>query len=129
MFIEINPHDETPIYTQLMYQIKKNIVLYGDSLEKDLPSVRSLASDLGINMHTVNKAYNRLVEEGVLSKSKRGYFIQEQSSLIQHENVKEAMLEKLTQIQIDADIYGVSEQTISEWLESIKIQMKEEVEK
>lgn len=127
MFIEINPHDETPIYTQLMYQIKKNVVIHRNSIDKDLPSVRSLASDLGINMHTVNKAYNLLVDEGVLIKSKRGYFIQDQSSLKQHENVKQAMLEKLAQIQIDAEIYGVSEQTIEEWLNTIKEKLKEEV--
>lgn len=127
MFIEIDPHDETPIYTQLMYQIKKNILLDRGSIEQGLPSVRSLASDLGINMHTVNKAYNLLVDEGVLIKSKRGYFIQESSSLKQHENVKQAMLEKLAQVQIDAAIYGVSEQTIKEWLETIKKKLKEEV--
>lgn len=127
MFIEINPHDETPIYTQLMYQIKKNIVVYRNSMDKDLPSVRSLASDLGINMHTVNKAYNLLVDEGVLIKSKRGYFIQDHSSVKQHENVKQAMLEKLTQVQIDAKIYGISEQMIEEWLDAIKEKLEEEV--
>lgn len=127
MFIEINPHDETPIYTQLMYQIKKNIVLSQFSSDEYLPSVRSLASDLGINMHTVNKAYNLLVDEGVLIKSKRGYVIQEQATLDQHENVKKALLEKLAQIQIDAVIYGVSEQTIEEWTQDIKKNLNEEV--
>lgn len=127
MFIEINPHDETPIYTQLMYQIKKNIVLSQFSSDEYLPSVRSLASDLGINMHTVNKAYNLLVDEGVLIKSKRGYLIQEQATLDQHENVKKALLEKLAQIQIDAVIYGISEQTIEEWMKDIKKNLNEEV--
>lgn len=127
MFIEINPHDETPIYTQLMYQIKKNIVLSQVSINEYLPSVRSLASDLGINMHTVNKAYNLLVDEGVLVKSKRGYVLQEQATLDQHENVKQALLEKLKQIQIDAVIYGVSEQTIKEWTTEIKKNLNEEV--
>lgn len=127
MFIEINPHNETPIYTQLMYQIKKNIVLSQFSSDEYLPSVRSLAGDLGINMHTVNKAYNLLVDEGVLIKSKRGYVIQEQATLDQHKNVKQAFLEKLKQIQIDAVIYGVSEQTIEEWMKDIKKNLNEEV--
>lgn len=127
MIIEINPHDETPIYTQLMYQIKKNIILNQKAVKDGLPSVRSLASDLGINMHTVNKAYNLLVDEGILVKSKRGYFIQDKSSLKPHENVKQAMLEKMAQVQIDAEIYGVSEQLIEEWLTNIKQQLKEEV--
>lgn len=127
MIIEINPHDETPIYTQLMYQIKKNIILDRQAVEDGLPSVRSLASDLGINMHTVNKAYNLLVDEGMLIKSKRGYFIQDKATLKPHDNVKQAMLEKLAQVQIDAEIYGVSEQLIEEWLKTIKQQLKGEV--
>lgn len=127
MFLEINPHDETPIYVQLMYQIKKNIVLYQNSIDEELPSVRSLASDLGINMHTVNKAYNLLVDEGVLLKSKRGYAIQKDASLEQHEKVKKSILDKLAQVQIDAAVYGVSEQTIEEWLTDIKKSLTEEV--
>lgn len=127
MFIEINPHDEIPIYTQLMYQIKKNIVLYRDSMEKELPSVRSLASDLGINMHTVNKTYNLLVDEGVLLKSKRGYVIQEQASLEKHPNVKKELLDKLAQVQIDAAIYGVSDQTVLDWIQQIKTNLNKEV--
>lgn len=128
MIIEINPHDETPIYTQLMYQIKKNILLDQKAVKDGLPSVRSLAGDLGINMHTVNKAYNLLVDEGILVKSKRGYFIQEKTSLKPHENVMQAMLEKMRQVQIDAEIYGVSDRVMEDWLADIKKQLKEEVE-
>lgn len=128
MIIEINPHDETPIYTQLMYQIKKNILLDQKAVKDGLPSVRSLAGDLGINMHTVNKAYNLLVDEGILVKSKRGYFIQEKTSLKPHENMMQAMLEKMRQVQIDAEIYGVSDRVMEDWLADIKKQLKEEVE-
>lgn len=127
MLIEINPHDETPIYMQLIYQIKKNIVLYPNSIEKELPSVRSLASDLGINMHTVNKSYNLLVEQGVLVKGKRGYIIQDHTALEQHPKVKKEFIDKLTQLQIDAAIYGVSDEMIHEWMEQIKINLNEEV--
>ena len=74
MFIEILPNSDTPIYTQLMYQIKKGIVKREWGFGEGLPSVRSLAGDLGINMHTVNKAYNLLVEEGVLEKKQTRLF-------------------------------------------------------
>ena len=33
-------------------------------LGQDLPSVRQLAADIGINFHTVNKVYNQLKQEG-----------------------------------------------------------------
>ena len=39
----------------------------GDSL----PSVRELADDIGINMHTVNKAYGILRQEGYLKLDRR----------------------------------------------------------
>ncbi|WP_373781014.1 GntR family transcriptional regulator, partial [Jeotgalibaca porci] len=69
MIIEIEPTSETPIYLQLIFKIKKAVVtdelLSGDTL----PSVRGLASELGVNMHTVNKAYNLLNDESVLIKS------------------------------------------------------------
>ena len=73
MFVEIEPTSPIPIYTQLINQIKKAIVKGELETGEMLPSVRSLAGDLGVNMHTVNKGYNLLVDEGVLVKSQRGY--------------------------------------------------------
>lgn len=66
MIIEINQGDETPIYEQLRRRIIAAIA--DDELRPgdQLPSVRSLASDLGINLHTVNKAYAILRDEGYL---------------------------------------------------------------
>ena len=69
--IEINFQSDEAIYTQLMnqiiYGIATNRFREGDSL----PSVRSLAEDLGINMHTVNKAYTLLKQEGYLKVDRR----------------------------------------------------------
>ena len=66
MIVEIDQSDETPIYEQLRRQLIAAIA-DGELLPGDqLPSVRSLASDLGINLHTVNKAYAILRDEGYL---------------------------------------------------------------
>lgn len=66
MFIELDFESEDPIYLQLMRQIIEGIakkeLLPGDAL----PSVRSLAADIGINLHTVRKAYQQLKQEGFL---------------------------------------------------------------
>ena len=60
MFIQIEPESDIPIYAQLASQLIEAIargkLVGGDAL----PSVRSLAADLGMNMHTVNKAYHEL---------------------------------------------------------------------
>ncbi|MCI1220001.1 MAG: GntR family transcriptional regulator [Bifidobacterium sp.] len=66
MIVEIDQGDETPIYEQLRRQLIAAIA-DGELRPGDqLASVRSLASDLGINLHTVNKAYAILRDEGYL---------------------------------------------------------------
>lgn len=66
-------------------QIKMGILKREWSFGDGLPSVRSLASELGINMHTVNKAYNLLADEGVLVKNQKGYFVSERAMIASNE--------------------------------------------
>lgn len=66
MLLSIEPESDIPLYLQLRNQIVDARVR-GELQEGDsLPSVRQLARDLGINLHTVNKAYQVLEEEGYL---------------------------------------------------------------
>ena len=71
MLIEIDFNSSEAIYVQLQNQIIMGIatdmIREGDTL----PSVRQLADTVGINMHTVNKAYNVLKREGYISLDKR----------------------------------------------------------
>ena len=66
MIVEIDQRSDVPIYEQLHRQFIAAIA--GDELSPgdSLPSVRSLAVDLGINLHTVNKAYALLRDEGYI---------------------------------------------------------------
>ncbi|MCM3570529.1 GntR family transcriptional regulator [Neobacillus mesonae] len=66
MYITLDLESEEPIYTQLKHQIIEGIAKKELSPGEALPSVRSLASDLGINLHTVNKAYQQLKQEGFI---------------------------------------------------------------
>lgn len=66
MYITLDLESEEPIYTQLKYQIIAGIAKKELSPGEALPSVRSLAADLGINLHTVNKAYQQLKQEGFI---------------------------------------------------------------
>lgn len=71
MLLKLDFESEIPIYTQLKNEIIKAVAL-GTLVENDsLPSVRNLASDLDINMHTVNKAYNCLKQEGYVKIDRR----------------------------------------------------------
>ena len=71
MYIHIDFNSEEAIYVQLQNQIimgiAMNILREGDSL----PSVRHLAETAGINMHTVNKAYTILKQDGYIHIDKR----------------------------------------------------------
>jgi GntR family transcriptional regulator len=66
MFIAIDNNDPRPVYLQIAgsikEQIQKGMLQPGD----ELPSVRDLARDLGINLHTARHAYQLLREQGVL---------------------------------------------------------------
>lgn len=64
MLLQIDLQSESPIYTQIAQQIIEGIAKKQLAANEPLPSVRSLASDLGINLHTVNKAYTILKQEG-----------------------------------------------------------------
>lgn len=66
MHIILNNSSMTPIYEQLIAQIKAEI-LDGNLKEGDaLPSVRAMAADLRISALTVKKSYDKLEQEGVV---------------------------------------------------------------
>jgi DNA-binding transcriptional regulator YhcF (GntR family) len=66
MLIHINLQSDVPIYVQLSNQIIEGIAAGLLHPGEPLPSVRSLAADLGVNLHTVNKAYTYLKQEGYI---------------------------------------------------------------
>ena len=71
MIIEVDFNSDEAIYVQICNQIilgiATSVIREGDSL----PSVRQLADTIGVNMHTVNKAYSVLKREGYISLDKR----------------------------------------------------------
>src|SRR5690625_1315551 len=66
MYIQLDFESEIPIYEQLKDEIIIGIAKKQLVPGERLPSVRALASDIGINLHTVNKAYQQLKQEGFL---------------------------------------------------------------
>ena len=71
MLIEIDFNSDEAIYIQLRNQIIMGIATSQIQEGDTLPSVRQLAENIGINMHTVNKAYSVLREEGFLQLDRR----------------------------------------------------------
>jgi GntR family transcriptional regulator len=66
MLLSIEPDGPVPIYQQIRDQIAEAIATGDLPAGTGLPATRQLAVDLGINFHTVNKAYDLLRQEGLL---------------------------------------------------------------
>ena len=71
MLIEIDFDSEEALYIQLRNQIVLGIATNQYQEGESLPSVRQLAERIGINMHTVNKAYHVLRQEGFIRLDRR----------------------------------------------------------
>lgn len=71
MIFSVDFSSEEALYLQIKKQVIMSIataqILEGDTL----PSVRSVAENIGINMHTVNKAYTLLRQEGYITLDRR----------------------------------------------------------
>ena len=64
--LDLDPNDSRPLYSQIMDEIRRGVVLGVWPPEEPLPSVRQLASELRVNPNTVQQAYRELEREGVV---------------------------------------------------------------
>lgn len=107
MLIRIDFESDVPIYVQLKRQliqgIAKGELKQGDSL----PSVRVMAEEIGINMHTVNKAYNMLKSEGFVSIDRRKGAVVTQCQGEISSEFKENLSEELNALIAEAYAVGM----------------------
>ncbi|MFC3122249.1 GntR family transcriptional regulator [Agaribacter flavus] len=110
MNITIDLDIPTPIFTQLIQQIKEAVAQGGLSPGDPLPSIRQLANDLEVNNKTISKAYKLLERDGVIqSRGYRGTFV--------HQNARESCLvnlngwveEKFTQLIVELKQAGITD--------------------
>ena len=71
MILEVDFNSEEALYIQLRNQIIVGIATNRLKEGESLPSVRQLAESIGINMHTVNKAYTVLKQQGFVKVDRR----------------------------------------------------------
>ena len=71
MILEVDFNSEEALYIQMRNQIIVGIATNRLKEGESLPSVRQLAESIGINMHTVNKAYTVLKQEGFVKVDRR----------------------------------------------------------
>jgi GntR family transcriptional regulator len=66
VLLSIDPGGREPIYQQIRDRIVEAIAAGDLPAGSSLPAIRQVAAELGINFHTVNKAYDLLRQEGLL---------------------------------------------------------------
>ena len=102
MFIQINPASSTPIYVQIMEQIKYAIASGVAKEGEQLLSVRELARQLRVNPNTISKAYRDLEREKYLITHKgKGVYIAPSTSILTQEEKERLVGEKLEAALVD----------------------------
>jgi GntR family transcriptional regulator len=77
--IDLDFGSSTPIYTQIIDQVKVQLATGELNPGDQLPTVRQLASELRVNFNTIARAYRLLDEEGLISTQRgRGTYLVDQ---------------------------------------------------
>ena len=118
---KLDPKSGSPFYRQIIDQIKFGIAAGNLKTGEQLPTVRSLAVELKVNLNTVAKAYKELEIQNVLATQQgTGTFISD----IKIEIPKEEKLNKLKEICSEfssiAFSYGFSVEDIINQLQKQK---------
>ncbi|MCI8693279.1 MAG: GntR family transcriptional regulator [Lachnospiraceae bacterium] len=117
MIVEIDFNSDEALYLQLCNQIIMGIASSRFREGDSLPSVRQMADTIGINMHTVNKAYSILRQEGYLKLDRR------RGAVIAVDTDRMRMLEELKkELQIilaKSSCKNISKEEIHELIEEI----------
>ncbi|PTM57814.1 GntR family transcriptional regulator [Desmospora activa] len=120
MWFDVDPRQETPLYQQLIHNVKtavaKGILTEGDRL----PSVRDLAGMIRVNPNTIAKSYRELEREGIIETLRgRGTFIAAQSVRGSREDKKAMLKEKLEPILVEAHYLDMDEEEFVSFIEEI----------
>lgn len=115
MHIIINHTSMTPIYEQIVSQIRADIINGDMAPGTALPSVRMLSRELKISALTVKKAYDNLEQEGftVTVHGKGTYIAASNTELMKEEKRKEVEADLELAIQ-KGRRYGMQDEEIKE---------------
>ena len=118
MIIKINDMSEIPIYLQIRNQIVEGISEGKLEPGEQLPTVRGLATEIGINSMTVSKAYQLLKQEGyVYSDRRNGVCVRRDFE--QKKQLAKSSMDELRCIIAEAKIGGMSKEAFLEICEKI----------
>ena len=108
----VNPRSKQPIYEQLVEQLRRQLCLGVVKAGQAMPSVRQLATELGINPNTIQKAYRRMEAEGmIVTVPGKGSFISDNLADMLGRQ-REEQLQRVRQQLIACRDMGIDRETI-----------------
>ena len=111
MVIRIDEFSDVPIYLQIRNQIVMGISDGKLTAGEQLPTVRALAMEMGVNTMTVSKAYQLLKTEGyILTDRKNGARVRYE--IEQRGRISDADKNELKRIVSEARLSGVTKKDI-----------------
>lgn len=114
--ITLDYQSRTPIYLQIEDQIERFVALGILKPKEQIPSIRELASSLGINPNTVKKAYSELEHKKIITTvSTKGTFIVDQTEAILKDRIREEFVKIKGEI-IELTKLGITKKDIIEYL-------------
>ncbi|HBR32053.1 MAG: GntR family transcriptional regulator [Eubacteriales bacterium] len=116
--ITLNPQNKTPIYEQIKEQIIFLIQKGVYKPDEQLPSIRTLAAQLRLNVNTVKRAFMELETIGI-TYSIPGKGIYVSRTALGNEEVKKKALDNVENAVISAKKKGISESEVEELVKSI----------
>ena len=119
MILRIDFDSEVPIYVQIKNQVIEGIARGEIEGDEELPSVRALAEDIGVNMHTVNKAYTMLKEEGYIKIDRRKGAIVSLKLNQSMDKFKEDLNENLYYYMAQCFNRGLSKEDIKSYIDKV----------
>lgn len=122
--IVIDYRDRKPIYEQIVEKFQMLIIKGVLEPDTQIPSVRSLATELSINPNTIQKAYSLLEQQGFIYPVKgRGNFVSGNQALV--EQRKNVFLQKLKILIKEGKEIGISKEKCvektAEFYEEVKV--------
>ena len=110
--INLDYQSRTPIYEQIIKQIEKYVALGILKPKEQIPSIREMAGNLGINPNTVKKAYSELENKGVIQTfSTKGTFISENVDIVKNNNISSKIAE-IKVIMTELEKLGITKDEI-----------------
>ncbi|WP_281164603.1 GntR family transcriptional regulator [Liquorilactobacillus sicerae] len=120
MLLTIDLQSSTPIYQQIRNQIVAQVAAGLVQPGEKLPAIRTLANQLQVNLHTVNKAYQQLAQEDFIDLLGRRGAIVAQPSTANLQQTKKSFQQAITEAVAQGVSCSALQQLVTQTYQQLK---------